>query len=93
MIHHGYVRGLKRQAEDLGYSVVRYEMLRCSVNECNPTGVIVIEKGGTTEWKGLCDPLSKKQLTEYSDCYFAGIVCCHILKLAVFPACRDKTRY
>lgn len=70
MIHHGYVRGLKYHAEALGYSVVRYEMLRCFLNKWNRTGVIVIEKGGTTEWKGLCDPLSKKQLTEYSDCYF-----------------------
>lgn len=70
MIHHGYVRGLKRQAEALGYSVVRYEILRCFVSDLNPTGVLVIEKGGATEWQGLCDPLSKKRMTEYDDCYF-----------------------
>lgn len=70
MDYHGYVRGLKDWANKLGYNVVRYEMLATSLNELNPTGVIVIEKNVETKEKGLCDPVSKKELDEYDDCLF-----------------------
>lgn len=72
MDHHGYIKGLKRHAEELGYSVIRYEKLSVCSNPLNPTGVLVIQKEGLdsqTE-NGLRDPISKKELREYDDCYF-----------------------
>jgi len=69
MIKYGYVRGLRQQAEELGYSVVQYERVRYS-KPLNPTGVLVIKKEEQTAEGGFCDPISQKQMTEYADCYF-----------------------
>lgn len=73
MMFHGYVRDLKQCAEKLDCTVIRYEKLRVSQNELNPTGVIVIEKHGqenNAHLCGLCDPVSKKELKEYGDCFY-----------------------
>ncbi len=72
MDFHGYVKGLKQQVEALGYSVVRYEKLDVCANPLNPTGVLVIKKDHTDNLVdiGLRDPVSKRRLQEYDDCYF-----------------------
>ena len=70
MMSHRYVRNLKQCAEKLGYTIIRCEKLCVSQNELNPTGVIVIEKHGQTNNAGLCDPVSKKELNEYGDCFY-----------------------
>jgi len=70
MMQHGYVRDLRLHAEELGYTVVQYEKLGFSFNKLNPTGVMVIKKDVKTSENELCDPISKKQMIEYDDCYF-----------------------
>lgn len=70
MEKHGYIRGLKYQAEELGYRIIQYEKLEICQNPLNPTGVLVIEKLVPTEENDLCDPVSKKELHEFADCYY-----------------------
>lgn len=66
MESHGYITNLYNTALELGYNVKSYELLGVSMNQKNPTGVMVIEKsevnGETKEDTVFCDPISKKIL-------------------------------
>lgn len=44
MLSHGYVRGLRSAAEDLGLEISAFELLPFSPNPSNPSGVMVLEK-------------------------------------------------
>jgi len=44
MESHGYVKNLSDVAKNLGYDVIKHELLPFSLNKLNPTSVIVIEK-------------------------------------------------
>lgn len=67
MSEHGYVKGLKATAEQLGAKVVDYRLLDYTGNPLNPSGVVLIEKSGeqasvTTVVRWRC-PLTHTQLT------------------------------
>jgi hypothetical protein len=68
----GYVKGLKQTAIDLGYNVIRYELLGYNKDLSNPTGVIVIQKNIDSESEEIqfCDPVSKLPLHDSSDCMY-----------------------
>jgi SAM-dependent methyltransferase len=82
---HGYVRGLKKTIESFGASVTDYRLLNCVSNPLNPSGSIVIDKGGskparkrsmskTSIW--LC-PLTRTPLSDMGDVFVseqAGLV-------------------
>lgn len=68
----GYVKGLNQTALDLGYNVIRYELLSYNKDLSNPTGVIVIQKDIDSESEEIefCDPVSKLPLQDSSDCLY-----------------------
>jgi len=74
MLAHGYVRGLKKTAEDLGANVTDYRLLDYASNPLNQSGLIVIKKdiGRTVDeapsWR--C-PLTHTPLKDLGDVYFA----------------------
>lgn len=57
MLQHGYVRGLKDQAESLGAEVVEYRLLDVTSNPLNPSGVLLIKKSNSD-----CDGPEKGEL-------------------------------
>lgn len=85
MRDHGYVRGLKKVAENLGAKIVEYRLLDECWNDLNPSGLLVLEKyplaGKKTQhsdesllWR--C-PITNTSLREFGDVYAssdAGIV-------------------
>jgi ubiquinone/menaquinone biosynthesis C-methylase UbiE len=78
MRHHGYVRGLREKAEQLGAKVVDHRLLEYASNPLNPTGVLSLQKssllsGGTIErnfslWR--C-PTTGLSLEPDIDCFYA----------------------
>lgn len=68
----GYVKGLKQTAIDLGYNVIRFELLSYNKDLSNPTGVIVIQKNIDSESEEIqfCDPVSKLPLIDSLDCMY-----------------------
>jgi uncharacterized protein YbaR (Trm112 family) len=72
MEQHGYVRGLKQTAENLGYKIQAYHLFEGYSNPLNPTGVMVIAKEPDASGSGfeLACPLSRKPLELQDDCYF-----------------------
>jgi len=85
MRDHGYVRGLKKVAENLGAKIIEYRLLDECWNELNPSGLLVLEKyplaGKKTQlfdesllWR--C-PITNTGLKEFGDVFAssdAGIV-------------------
>lgn len=80
MRHHGYVRGLHDAAQDLGAEIREHRLLDFTVNELNPSGVLVLGKSGapTVELAGLnalssgfwrC-PLTSTKLEPLGDLFF-----------------------
>lgn len=74
MEHHGYVRGLKATAEELGYKVKEYRLFDHIINPLNPTGLLVIEKEATaqTVQPQFACPITGGVLEKSGDCYFAA---------------------
>lgn len=66
MEHHGYVTCLYEMAKELGYTIVKYELLKNLLDVMNPTGVLVIEKKkDITKYEEdniFCDPVLKKNI-------------------------------
>lgn len=64
MLQHGYVKGLYDTAIELGYNVIKYEMLKNPSNPLNPTGIIIIEKPTISSPIDdvFCDPVSRKEV-------------------------------
>ena len=44
MEHHGYCRGLRETAEQMGWNVIAHRLIDTPLNPLNPTAVLVIEK-------------------------------------------------
>jgi SAM-dependent methyltransferase len=74
MEHHGYVRGLKATAEDLGYKVVEYRLFDHIINPLNPTGLIVIEKNSSASsvTPNYACPITGGVMERSGDCYYAA---------------------
>ena len=71
MVQHGYVRGLKAVAEDLGAEVVDYRLLDCIENPLNPSGVIALKKTSVADDRGYlwqC-PVTGTPLTDKGDVF------------------------
>ncbi|MEY4002847.1 MAG: hypothetical protein RIT07_889 [Bacteroidota bacterium] len=47
MLEHGFITGLHQAAVALGYKINTYQPFGLSVNELNPTGLLIIEKPAT----------------------------------------------
>lgn len=66
MEHHGYVTCLYEKAIELGYTVVKHELLNNLLDVMNPTGVLVIKKGESQckhqKNNIFCDPILKKEI-------------------------------
>lgn len=82
MRHHGYVRGLKAAAEQLGAEVLDYRLLDYASNPLNPSGVLKLRKKtletSTNDQATKTDnniswacPLTGTRLEERADVYFA----------------------
>lgn len=78
MDQHGYVRGLRQAAEELGASILDYRLLEYSGNPLNPSGVLILDKKiptetGTAEapirWR--C-PITHTPLTDAKDVFVSG---------------------
>lgn len=66
MRQHGYIKGLYKEALELGFNVVKYELLEGIEKSENPTGVIIIEKnelGLNSSKSGFACPYSQTPLT------------------------------
>jgi ubiquinone/menaquinone biosynthesis C-methylase UbiE len=74
MEHHGYVRGLKENAEMLGYTVKEYRLFDHTVNPLNPTGLLVIEKNAeaTAVQPQFRCPITGGVLEKKEDCFYAS---------------------
>ena len=74
MEHHGYVRGLKENAESLGYKVKEYRLFDHIVNPLNPTGLLIIEKNAkaTAVQPQFSCPITGALLEKSGDCYFSS---------------------
>jgi SAM-dependent methyltransferase len=75
MDHHKYVRGLHQAAERLGARVLDYRLLEFTGNPLNPSGVLVLDKGGSeglaeadTRLRWRC-PITYTPLTEAQDVF------------------------
>lgn len=74
MDSHGYVKGLKKIAEDLGYNVIEHRLFDVILNDLNPTGLMIIEKNKSTysnSFKLAC-PITKLELNKKQDAYFCN---------------------
>jgi len=74
MDSHGYVKGLKKIAEDLGYNVIEHRLFDVILNDLNPTGLMIIEKNKSTysnSFKLAC-PITKLELNKKQDAYFCS---------------------
>jgi SAM-dependent methyltransferase len=74
MISHGYVKGLRKTAEELGYNVIEYRLFDVILSNLNPTGLIIIEKNKehfSNEIKLAC-PLTKFKLIKTNDSFFCS---------------------
>ncbi len=76
MRHHGYVRGLKETAERLGARVTGYRLLDYMSNPLNPSGLVLIEKGGNNKTGGTpawrC-PLTHAPLSDLGDVFVGQV--------------------
>lgn len=73
MTHHGYVKSLKKTAENLGVAVSEYRLLDYISNPLNPSGSLIMEKTSdsapaVTLWR--C-PMTNSPLQPQDDVYFA----------------------
>jgi ubiquinone/menaquinone biosynthesis C-methylase UbiE len=79
MTAHGYVKNLKNTAESLGANVVEYGLLDICANPLNPSGIVLLAKGGSrprpadnsTSWQ--C-PISGTRLVDAGDLFYASDV-------------------
>lgn len=74
MEHHGYITRLYESAVELGYTIIRHELLQNLMDPMNPTGIIVIEKkqngGKNKEDNIFCDSILKEELQMgKNECY------------------------
>jgi hypothetical protein len=77
MDSHGYVKGLKSVAEELGADVERYDLLDLVANNLNPSGVLALRKSScaepspvetTQQWQ--C-PLTGASMSDSGVCFYA----------------------
>jgi SAM-dependent methyltransferase len=74
MTSHGYVKGLKKVVEDLGYKIIEYNLFDVILSNLNPTGLMIIEKNKnhfSNEIKLAC-PITKHKLTKTNESYFCS---------------------
>lgn len=74
MEKHGYVTGLYRSAQDLGYNIEEYRLFDICSNPLNPTGLMVIKKykDNKVNESVFCDPLTYTQLKKKGDMYYSS---------------------
>lgn len=78
MMSHGYVRNLKKAAEDIGATVAKYALLDVYANPLNPSGVLLLAKtnpepraDGDLQSYWQC-PVTGAELVDQGDLYYAG---------------------
>lgn len=90
MQSHGYVRDLKRSAEELSADICEYRLLELTSNPLNPSGVLVLRKRRGVDLtlqqhkeelkscRGLapkwCCPVTRVEMSRQSDCFYAPSV-------------------
>jgi ubiquinone/menaquinone biosynthesis C-methylase UbiE/uncharacterized protein YbaR (Trm112 family) len=74
MTHHGYVKGLKKTIENIGYKVIEYRLFEHISNPLNPTGLIVVEiqPNNAPATPIFCCPVTGAHLEKKNDCYYAA---------------------
>ena len=76
MDEHGYVKGLKETAENLGYKIILYERFTVEINVMNPPAIMIIEKN--QNWDSqfsttpLCCPVTKKEVRLVRNAYYSN---------------------
>ena len=74
MDYHGYVRGLKGVAEELGYNVVLYEKFPVDENPQNPSAIMIIKKECPRDIEislPLCCPITKTPIRQMGNVYYS----------------------
>ena len=72
MKKNGYITDLKGTAERMRLKIIEHRMFDLSMNDKNPTGLMIIEKKSEEQNapKFSC-PVSGTPLTKYVDCFFS----------------------
>lgn len=74
MKDNGYIRDLKKCAEQLGYNIVKYEPFELDINPLNPAAVMIIKKGAINSEAikdPLCCPVTKMPIKKCGNVYFS----------------------
>ncbi|PID79117.1 methyltransferase type 11 [bacterium DOLZORAL124_64_63] len=73
MRSHGYCRGIKAAAQELGYRILRHQLFPHTANPLNPTALTIIEKNADTEMPDevLACPRFKTPLEKLGGLYFS----------------------
>lgn len=73
MTLHGYVKNLYSSAVELGYNIIEHRLFDYSSNPLNPTGLIIIKKGGQkneTDNQIAC-PITKTDLVKFDNVLYS----------------------
>ena len=73
MDYHGYIKGLKETAEELGYNVIRYERFPVDENSDNPSAIMIIKKDSIEEKidNPICCPITKTPVKQLGNVYYS----------------------
>ncbi len=74
MDKHGYVKGLRQAADELGYEVLEHSLYGDSENHLNPTGMLIIKKSDNRDLIGeevMSCPVTNTPLQRYNDVFFS----------------------
>lgn len=68
----GYITNLYNTAKELGYNIIRYELFGISMNNLNPTGLMIIKKETNDKISNpICCPITKSDLIFKNNAYFS----------------------
>lgn len=72
MEKHGYITNIYKTAQQLGYNIIKYELFNISMNEMNPTGILIIKKEPKKEiMNPLCCPVTHTNINIYKKTYYS----------------------
>ncbi len=72
MKKHGYVTDLFQTAKNLGYDIIEHKLFGISANPLNPTGLMIIKKGGSEKIiNPICCPVTKTDLIIKNNSYYS----------------------
>ena len=67
----GYISHLRKSADEIGLTVLSYDLYGISANELNPSGFMIIKKESKSIKDGFACPITKTPLKRIHDAYFS----------------------